>query len=176
MFRSLNGPALGISLPLDQLLTLARVHGFEGLDVDMSELVELAARTSVQELQDRFGVAGVRPGAWGVPVDHLADEAAYQAALRALPGAAALAQSLGTPWCAVVVRPFSNEREYDANLEFHLTRLRPVARILADHGCRLGLEFIGPKTLREGRPYPFISTMDEALELGAQIGTGNVGL
>ncbi len=176
MFRSLNGAALGVSLPLDQMLTLGRAHGFEGLDVNMAELVELVAHTSVQNLQDRFSAAGVRPGAWGVPVDHRDDEAAYQAALRALPAAAALAQSLGTPGCAAVIRPFSDEREYDANLEFHVARLRPAARILADHGCRLGLEFIGPKTLREGHPYSFISTIDGALELAAQIGTGNVGL
>jgi sugar phosphate isomerase/epimerase len=83
---------------------------------------------------------------------------------------------LGTPWCATVIRPFSAERDYDANMEFHVARLRPVARILADHGCRLGLEFIGPKTLREGHPYTFISTIGGALDLGAQLGTDNVGL
>ena len=176
MFRSLNGANLGLSLPLDQMLPLAEAHGFEGLDVDIAELVELAAHTSIPDLQDRFRARGLRPGAWGVPVDHRADEAAYQAALRTLPRAAALAQSLGTPWCAAVIRPFSDELDYGANMEFHLARLRPVARILADHGCRLGLEFIGPKTLREGRPYSFISTIEGALELGSQIGTGNVGL
>ncbi|MGH2409103.1 MAG: sugar phosphate isomerase/epimerase family protein, partial [Chloroflexota bacterium] len=141
-----------------------------------SELVRLTDHVSVQALHDRFSASGVRPGAWGVPVDHGGEEAGYQAALRALSRVAALAQSLGTPWCATVIRPFSDERAYDANMEFQVARLRPVARILADHGCRLGLEFIGPKTLRDGHPYPFISTIDGALELGAQLGTGNVGL
>ncbi len=51
-----------------------------------------------------------------------------------------------------------------------------MAQILADHGCRLGLEFVGPKTLRDSQRYPFIYTMAGMLALGDAIGTGNVGL
>ena len=39
-----------------------------------------------------------------------------------------------------------------------------------------GIEFIGPKTLRAGHRYDFISTMDGLLDLARAIGTGNVGL
>ena len=31
-----------------------------------------------------------------------------------------------------------------------------MARLMADHGIRLGLEFIGPKTLRDGMKYEFV--------------------
>jgi sugar phosphate isomerase/epimerase len=55
-------------------------------------------------------------------------------------------------------------------------RLRPAAQILADHGVRLGLEFVGPRTLRQGHKFSFISTMEGMLGLCAAIGTGNVGL
>lgn len=54
-------------------------------------------------------------------------------------------------------------------------RFAPIAQILADNGCSLGLEFIGPKTLREGHAYPFIYTMPEMLAMGRDIGP-NVGL
>jgi len=176
MFRSLNGGALGISLPLDDMLGLAHAASFEGLDLHLPNLLDLAARTSVQDLKDRFGASGVRAGAWSVPVDHGADDASYQAALKALPRAAALAHALGSPWCCTVIRPFSDQWDYAANLEHHVARLRPVAQVLADQGCRLGLEFIGPKTLRVGHAHAFIHTLDEALDLGARLGTGNVGL
>ncbi|MDB5076981.1 MAG: Xylose isomerase domain protein barrel [Chloroflexi bacterium] len=176
MFRSLNARALGISAPLDDALTMARSNNFAGLDLVMPELLEIAAQSSVLEIKDRFAAAEIRPGAWSLPVSFRSDEATYQADLAELPRAAALAQALGTPWCSTVIMPFSDERDYAANLAFHVARLRPAAQILSDYGCRLGLEFIGPRTLRAGHTYPFISTIEGALDLGAALGTGNVGL
>ena len=40
------------------------------------------------------------------------------------------------------------------------------SEVLRDHGCSLGLEFIGPKTLRAGKPHEFIWDMGGMLELG----------
>lgn len=71
--------------------------------------------------------------------------------------------------------PCSNDRPYDENYEFHVQRFTPIARILGDHGVSLGLEFIGPKTLRQTQTHPFIHTMEAMLGLGRDIGP-NVGL
>ena len=71
--------------------------------------------------------------------------------------------------------PGSNDRPYDENHQFHVTRFTPIAKILGDHGVSLGLEFIGPKTLRDSQKYPFIYTMGDMLAMGRDIGP-NVGL
>jgi sugar phosphate isomerase/epimerase len=55
-------------------------------------------------------------------------------------------------------------------------RLRPVAEILKAYGIWLGLEFVGPSTLRAGHKYDFVHSMDGMRAVGAAIGTGNVGL
>lgn len=47
--------------------------------------------------------------------------------------------------------------------------------MLADHGCRLGLEFLGPVTLLEGHAHGFIRQMQPMLDMARQIGP-NVGL
>jgi sugar phosphate isomerase/epimerase len=73
------------------------------------------------------------------------------------------------------IMPSDDDRSLDENRRFHVERLAPVAAILAEHGCRFGLEFIGPKTLRDSRRYPFIYTAAAMLELAAEIGP-NVGL
>jgi sugar phosphate isomerase/epimerase len=73
------------------------------------------------------------------------------------------------------VLPASDEQPLEENRRFHIERFRPIAQVLADHGCYLGLEFIGPKTLRESKRYPFIYRMGDMLALGAEIGP-NVGL
>ncbi len=176
MFTSLSTGTLGFSAPLEEALGLARTNGFDGLDLSMGELQRLAGESSIQDVRDRFSAAGVRPGGWGLAVDFRNDDAAYQRGLAELPAQAALAQGLGSPWCSTWILPFSDELDYEANMRRHAERLRPVAQTLADHGCRLGLEFVGPKTLRAGRRHEFIHTIAGALELGERIGTGNTGL
>jgi len=176
MFTSLSTGTLGFSAPLEEALGLARTNGFDGLDLSMGELQRLAGESSIQDVRDRFSAAGVRPGGWGLAVDFRNDDAAYQQGLAELPALAALAQGLGSPWCSTWILPFSDELDYEANMRRHAERLRPVAQTLADHGCRLGLEFVGPKTLRAGHRHEFIHTIAGALELGERIGTGNTGL
>lgn len=72
--------------------------------------------------------------------------------------------------------PFSDEREFNENFEHHVSRLTPCAHILAGHGIRFGLEWVGPKTLRDAHKYPFIHTLAGMLELCNTIGTDNMGL
>jgi sugar phosphate isomerase/epimerase len=176
VFTSLNTGALGFSAPLNEALSLARTNGFEGLDLPLREVLQRAERTSVRDVRERFHAAGVQPGGWGLPVDFRGDQETYRAGLAALPHYAALAHALGSPWCATWIRPYSDELDYEANMEHHTQLLQPVAQILADHGCRFGLEFVGPRTARAGHRYEFIHTIDGALELGGRIGTGNTGL
>jgi sugar phosphate isomerase/epimerase len=176
MFKSLNTGALSLTAPFDEALNLARISDFDGLDLPIKELVDLVKTTSLQDILDRFHDAGVRPGGWGLPFDFRGDDAAYQEGLRLLPECAALAQALGSPWCFTWILPFSDQLDYAANMDRHAQRLRPVASILADHGCRFGLEFVGPATARVGHVHQFIYTIDGALELADRIGGNNVGL
>jgi len=176
VFTSLDPGALGLSIPFEEALDLARHNRFEGLNPPLAELLDLTERTSARDIKGRFDAAGVRPGGWGLPVDVRRDEETYRQGLAALPRYAALAAALGSPWCYTWILPFSDDLDYAANMARHAERLRPVARTLADHGCRLGLEFVGPKTMRAGHTHTFIHTIDGALDLGARIGTGNVGL
>ncbi len=176
MFTSLSPGALGFSVPLDEGLRLAADNGFGGLDLPLTELLERVERTSVEEVKDLFDAAKVRPGGWGLPVNFRGDEDTYRAGLAALPRYAALAGALGSPWCSTWILPYSDDRDYEANMEHHVERLRPIAQVLADDGCRFGLEFVGPKTMRAGHRHEFIHSIDGALELGRRLGTGNVGL
>ncbi len=176
MFTSLDPRAINVAVPFEAALGLAVTNGFQGLDLPLDELTALAAQTSIQDVRGRFETAGVRPGGWGLPLDFRRDEAAWRDGLDRLPRYAALAQGLGSPWCHTWILPYSDELDFEANMQQHVARLRPAAEILAAHGRRLGLEFVGPATLRAGHAHEFVHTIEEALELGARIGTGNTGL
>jgi sugar phosphate isomerase/epimerase len=61
-------------------------------------------------------------------------------------------------------------------MDLHLARLGPVAAELAEFGIKLGLEFVGPQSLRAGHKYEFISTLTQTLDLIDRLGYGNVGV
>ena len=72
----------------------------------------------------------------------------------------------------MVIMPASDGRKFGENFQWHLERVRSIAEILDEHGCRLGLEFIGPQTLRIARPYGFLHSMDGMLAFAQAVGTG----
>jgi sugar phosphate isomerase/epimerase len=176
MYPNLNAGALGIRANLAETIALAREHGFAGVDFSIIEAANLADAHGLEYVRVLFASANIRPGSWGFPVEFRRDEAAWRRDLAALPRLAGVAQALGCERTATWIMPCSDDLEFQANFDFHVTRLQPAAQILSDHGCRLGLEFVGPKTLRATRRHEFIYTLNGMLELCRAIGTGNVGL
>lgn len=180
MFKNLSPGAIGIrGLSLAEQIELAAKTGFAGIDFSIREAAELADGQGIEHVRALFGDAGVRPGQWGLPVAWNKDDQ-WQEDLAALPRLAAVGRELGCTRTATWCPPASNERDFDANLAWHVARFRPIAQALADEGCRLGIEFIGPQTIRARFQYTFVYTLEGMMELahaiGAAIGTGNVGL
>ncbi|HXV43430.1 MAG TPA: sugar phosphate isomerase/epimerase family protein [Anaerolineae bacterium] len=176
MYPNLNADALSIRAQLPEVIALARDHGFEGVDFSIGEAADLVDRHGLQYVQALFASAKIKPGSWDFPVDFRRDEATWRQSLGALPRLANLAQALGCERTATWIMPCSDELEFQANFDFHVARLQPAAQVLSDYGCRLGLEFVGPKTMRATQRYEFIYTLAGMLELCQAIGTGNVGL
>lgn len=156
---------------LESALALAREYGFGGLDFDLRSVASLGVAPA-RALFDRYGVA---PSVFGLPGEWRRDEETWRAGLDELRHLAPIAQALGCQRTATWVMPASDERHREENIAFHIARFTPIAQILADHGIALGLEFIGPKTLRDRFAFPFIHTMSDMLALGREIGS-NVGL
>ncbi|MEZ4730546.1 MAG: sugar phosphate isomerase/epimerase family protein [Caldilineaceae bacterium] len=176
MYKNLNLGAIGVKATLAESIDYARRYGFVGIDFSITEAVTLAQTMGIDGVRALFEDAGVFPGSWGFPVNYRQDDATWREGLMLLPQQAEFALELGCTRTATWILPASDEHNFQVNFQFHVNRLRPAAQILADYGCRLGLEFIGPKTLRAPRKYNFIHTMDGMLALAAAIGTGNVGL
>ncbi len=170
MYSTLNTGALGIKKRFLASIELAKLGGFEGIDIPMNEITSSSKVISMLERNN------LKIGGWGIPVNIYGEESKYREDLEILSSYAAKGKSIGAVRAYTFILSFSDEKPYRKNFSFHLERLKPVAEILKDYNCRLGLEFIGPKTLREGHNYEFIHTMNEMLELCYEIGTGNVGL
>lgn len=175
MYPNLNTGAIGVKATFGEAVELAARHGFGGIDFSIEEVEKIVADKGEAHVRKLLSDAGLRLGAWGPPVNWRADDASWQADLPLLARRSALARELGSDRATTWIMPGDNDRDFDANYAFHLERLRPVVEGLAQEGCRLGLEWVGPKTLRDARRYPFVHTMDEMRKLAADLG-GNVGL
>jgi sugar phosphate isomerase/epimerase len=177
MFKNLNLGAIGHNAPFDAACTLAKAHGFPGIDLDMGDLMKRAQATSAGAARDWFLSQGLKPGAAFCSARWREgdDEAAFEASLKQQAEEAALAASVGCTRSATWVMPASNTLDFRAHWALVTTRLTRVARVLGEHGLRLGLEFIGPATLRAQFKHGFVHSMDAMLGLCAAIGP-NAGL
>jgi sugar phosphate isomerase/epimerase len=176
MYKALSPGAIGVRAgSLAEAIAAAKIGGFGGVEFSPNEVAALIEQQGVDSVRGLFAEAGLQPAGWGLPVDWRGEEADWQRGLEALPRQAQAAAAIGGTRTMTWIMPCSNDRDFEANWEFHVSRFTPIARVLHDHGCRLGLEFIGPKTLRDSQKYPFVHTMGKMLELGRAIGP-NVGL
>lgn len=176
MYTTLAPGAIGVKFSnLADALTGASRHGFAGLEFSATELADFIDSRGVNAANVLFASANVKPAVFGLPVNWRGNEADFLNSMESFPRLAKAAQEVGCDRTATWIMPCSNERDMRANRGFHIQRLIPVAKILKDHGISLGLEFIGPRTLRESQKFPFICTMRDMLEMAEEIGT-NVGL
>jgi sugar phosphate isomerase/epimerase len=176
MYTTVSPEALGIrGLSLSDAIALARDAGFVGLAFDSRAAARAVGEHGLAAVQDEFMRAGVKPALWNLPVAWRDDER-WEADLHELPRLAATARELGATRTATYMPSGSEGRPFRENFDWHVARLRPIAEVLRDEGCRFGIEFIGPKTFRAAFRHEFIYTLDGVMELIAAIGTGNVGV
>jgi sugar phosphate isomerase/epimerase len=172
MYRNLAPGAIGVSCSLEEALRLAPLGGFEGVDLDLGAARRLG---DPREVAQRFRDANLEMGGFGLPVAWNADAAEYRQSLLGLGPAAEHASAAGCTRTCTWVPSWSDEMTFEQAFEWHVARFKPIARILKENGCRLGLEFLGTRTLLKGHTHEFITTMDGMLELCRAVGD-NVGL
>ncbi|HVX47431.1 MAG TPA: sugar phosphate isomerase/epimerase family protein [Mycobacteriales bacterium] len=170
----LSAGALGVKVDFETSIEWASEFGYTSLDPDVAYLKALddAARTEfLASLRDR----GLRLGPTGPGVDFNADAAKFGEQLAGLSEYGELLQSLGIDRVGTWIKPWSDVT-YRRNFARHVERIGLAAEILSANGIRLGLEYVGPKTLWSRDAYPFIHTLREALELLAAVGNDHVGV
>lgn len=167
------GP-IGVPDDPQRVLGWASEFGFEAIE----PAPQFLARLSGAALKDYRAAMSARNLVWGaagLPLDFRGTDAAFSESLKALPDFARALQRAGVTRTATWLSPSHKSLTYVANFRQHARRLREAAGVLGDHGLRLGLEYVGPKTAWSANRFPFIHTMAEMKDLHAEIGRENVG-
>ncbi len=176
MYLALSPGALGMHTgSLAEAIALAKETGYGGVEFSIQEAASLIESDGADSVRALFAAAGIRPAGFGLPVAWNGSEEDWKEGLDRLVVYARAAEALGCHRTFTWILSGSNDRTEAENRAFHIERFRPIAEILNAHGCRLGLEFLGPKTIRKDLKYPFVHDTPGMMGLAREIGS-NVGL
>lgn len=170
----LNPGAIGVGADPKGLLELADEYGFESVAPNSGFLAGLDS-AGRKDYAAQMKEKGLKWGSAGLPVDFRKDEAKFQSGMEELPKHAAALQEVGANRVNTWLMPFHDSLTYRANFDQHVARLSEVNKVLADHGVRFGLEYVGTRTLWTSSRYSFIHTMAEAKELIAAVDQPTLG-
>ncbi|MEM8528347.1 MAG: sugar phosphate isomerase/epimerase family protein [Bacteroidota bacterium] len=170
----LNPGIIGVSANQLELLEYADRFGFEAITVNLDEMVKMdkAERTA---FVDQMKEKGLSWGSTNLPIEFRKDEATFNQHLAELPAKAAALQAVGGTRVNTWIMPTHDTLTYLENFQQHQKRLKATANILGYYDIRLGLEYVGPKTLMTRDKFAFVRTMKEGKELIAGIDEPNVG-
>src|SRR3954471_4736452 len=96
MYKTLSPGAIGVKTnDLTESLVAAKVGGFDGLEVSAGEIANLVEQRGAERVRRQFDEAGIRPAAFGLPVEWRKAEATWQRDLDQLPRLAHAAAAIG---------------------------------------------------------------------------------
>jgi len=170
----LNPGAIGVDLSQKELLQKAIAYGFEGIVPFPNQLAAMSKK-SLQTFSVDMKTQNISWGTAGLPIQFRASESKFKEDLSALAKAAKTLNEVGAKRMSTWIMPTHTDLTYRKNFDSHQRRLKAVAQILADYDVKVGLEYVGPKTLMARDKYSFIRTMTELRELISAIGEPNVG-
>ena len=166
--------ALGIGADPRAVIDLAQRHGFESVQPNGGFLASLDAAQR-KEIAAEVKQKKLVWGSAGMPVDFRGAEEKFREGKKALPTVAAALQDAGVTRISTWLKPHHDELTWLANFKQHVARLGEVNKVLADHGLRFGLEYVGTRTLWTKLRHSFIHTMAETKELIAEIDQPTLG-
>lgn len=172
---SLNPGAIGVSLSNEELLAAAFDYQFQAIVPNVYAFEEMSDQ-AVDKFLDQMNQHNISWGAIGLPVEFRQSEQKFESDLRQLTEILPMIRDMDITRMSTWIMPCHDDLSYNQNMALHAARLRKTANLLDRYKVRLGLEYVGPKTLKESKRYPFVSNMQEAKELISVIGASNVGI
>jgi sugar phosphate isomerase/epimerase len=172
---TLHGSQLrNANLSLEEKAALAARYGYPGLDFSLAEAEAYGDATAVAALFERHGVVpSTVGGVFGGNL--LSTDEEFAAALRSVPERAGRAAALGAGRTGTVLWNRATQPK-ETLWPVVVARLRALDRALDGSGVRLGVEFLGVRTLHPDRPHAFVQTMADANRLLDEAGARHIGL
>ena len=156
-----DGPhcgSMGHVLPFPESCRLAEKFGFDAVNADRTFLREQGPLQAVNLLKQH----NLNPGAFAFSAafNQCYTEKDFEQSLTRFEQELSLCREAGFKCCVGYVQPSSDRLSYYDHFTLLCGRLKRLKPLLEAYEVRLGLEFIGPTTMRIRRKFDFIHTMD----------------
>jgi sugar phosphate isomerase/epimerase len=171
----INPGNIGVRADQKDLLRMAIQYGYEAI-ISMPEQLAKFSEKEMTDFTDERKKNKIGWGSTNLPVDFRKDEQAFKKGLAELPQHAKALKFAEARLMNTWIMPTHPTLSYTPNMKQHAARLKACAKVIGDYGIKLGLEYVGPKTLMAKDRYAFIRTMGECKELIDTINESNVGI
>jgi sugar phosphate isomerase/epimerase len=171
---SLIPGTVGINVNANELLDLAIKNKFESIYPLINDLKKMSAM-ELSDYLDKMASNSISFDVSILPVDFSQTDSVFNDGIKVLRDYCKVMRKIDSVGFCRWIMPTSNNLTYLKNFKIHKERLKECAKIIGDNDMKLGLEFVGPKTLMARDQFSFIRTINELRELISEIDERNVG-
>ena len=171
---SLQPGAIGLNTNAQKIISQAHDYKFDAIAPLLEEIV-LYSSNQVENYLDKMESHNLVFDAAGLPIQFRTNEETFKKGFDQLKSNLPILSKLNIPGFVTWIMPTNDIFSYTENFELHKVRLKQVANLLNDYNMRLGLEYVGPKTLMIRDKFAFIHTILELRILIDSIQENNVG-
>lgn len=171
---SLMPGTVGINVNTYELLDLAIKNKFESIYPLINDLKKMSTM-ELSDYLDKMASNSISFDVSILPVDFSQTDSVFNNGIKVLKDYCNVMRKIDSVGFCRWIMPTSNNLTYLKNFKIHKERLKECAKIIGDNDMKLGLEFVGPKTLMARDQFSFIRTINELRELISEIDERNVG-
>lgn len=172
---ALNPGIIGVKANFAETLDYAIKYGYEAISPFTQEVMEDYSDAQLNEILAKMETHNISYDSINIPVEYRGTKATFNDDFKGLRKFCQTMEKQGATRMNTWIISSHDELSYNENMRQHAYRLGECANVMKDHGIKLGLEYLGMRTLVSKNRYPFISSMKEGKELIAAIGESNVG-
>ena len=165
---------VGINVNTYELLDLAIKNKFESIYPLINDLNKMS-NMELSAYLDKMASNSISFDVSILPVDFSQTDSVFNDGIKVLKDYCKVMRKIDSVGFCRWIMPTSNNLTYLKNFKIHKERLKECAKIIGDNDMKLGLEFVGPKTLMARDQFSFIRTINELRELISEIDERNVG-
>ena len=171
---SLNPGSIGLKCNANELLDYAILYKFSSISPLLGDLIKFKDDDRKSYLA-KMESNDIKFDSCGLPIDFRSSDSKFQEGFQFLKKYTKTINSFNISSLVTWIMPTHKSLTYIQNFDQHQERLKKVASVLDEAGLKLGLEFVGPKTLMARDKYPFLHTIKGLRELISAVGKNNVG-
>ncbi|GAB5404375.1 MAG: sugar phosphate isomerase/epimerase [Aureliella sp.] len=176
MYKNLNCDLLSITGRQSEIIELALTYGFQGIDIDMVDLVKRCGRTSFESASRFLLSSKLTAASFTAPIDLDASDEAYATSLAQLNGVAEIAHRAGAMTATVQVPAATDRLPYPEYFDVIRKRIDEIAAVLGKEEIRLALSFSPQDASAEEKQFKFVGDAEGFVALVRAITTPNVGV